>query len=261
MYKFKEQRKLFLLSFILKGMFMGSMAKHSLELDLNDKKWFRYAAFKGKSSLTEDSLTELESLPGLATLSGWAEVIFALMVCAISLSSFYLVDAVKPWLAFLICLTSFLLVFTTKRIMTYKKYGFGSKWAMSISKDELKVDKLTFKKHQNRPITIAKNEIAEVLFHYTMDLKRKRKFGEPRIRLPTLHVCEIHLKSGDTHEIDGMRVGLFNVLYLMVFHGYPLSFKGTFAGGAGNALILLLRMFALTAIASALSMLFINLKP
>ncbi|MCF2846695.1 hypothetical protein NH514_05915 [Pseudoalteromonas sp. ACER1] len=240
---------------------MGSMAKHSLELDLNDKKWFRYAAFKGKSSLTEDSLTELESLPGLATLSGWAEVIFALMVCAISLSSFYLVDAVKPWLAFLICLTSFLLVFITKRIMTYKKYGFGSKWAMSISKDELKVDKLTFKKHQNRPITIAKNEIAEVLFHYTMDLKRKRKFGEPRIRLPTLHVCEIHLKNGDTHEIDGMRVGLFNVLYLMVFHGYPLSFKGTFAGGAGNVLILLLRMFALSAIASALSMLFVNLKP
>jgi hypothetical protein len=47
----------------------------------------------------------------------------------------------------------------------------------------------------------------------------------------------------------------------MVFHGYPLSFKGTFAGGAGNILILLLRMFALSAIASALSMLFINLKP
>ena len=240
---------------------MGSMAKHSLELDLNDKKWFRYAAFKGKSSLTEESITDLEPLSGLAMLSGWTEVFFALMVSAISLSSFYLEDVVKPWLAFLICLTSFLLVFITKRVMTYKKYGFGSKWAMSISKDELKVDKLTFKKHQNRPITIAKNEIAEVLFHYTMDLKRKRKFGEPRVRLPTLQVCEIYLKNGDTHEIDGMRVGLFNVLYLMVFHGYPLSFKGTFAGGAGYALILLLRMFALSAIASALSMLFINLKP
>ena len=126
---------------------MGSMAKHSLELDLNDKKWFRYAAFKEKSSLTEESITELESLPGLATLSGGTEVFFALMVCAISLSSFYLVDAFNPWLAFLVCLTSFLVVFITKRIMTYKKYGFGSKWAMSISKDELKIDKLTFKEH------------------------------------------------------------------------------------------------------------------
>ncbi|WOC27231.1 hypothetical protein LY624_04915 [Pseudoalteromonas sp. N1230-9] len=239
---------------------MGSMAKHSLELDLNDKNWFRYAAFKGKSSLTEDSITELETLPGLAVLSGRAEVLFAFMVFAISLSAFYLKDAVLPWLAFLICLGSFLAVFITKRIMTYKKYGFGFKWAMSISKNELKIDKLTFKKHTNRTVTIARDDIAEVIFNYTMDLKHRRKFGEAHRRLPSLHVCEIHLKNGDTLEIDGMRVGLFNVLYLMVFHDYPLSFRGTLAGGAGNVSILLLRMCALSAIASSLSMLFFNLK-
>ena len=144
--------------------------------------------------------------------------------------------------------------------MTYKKYGFGFKWAMSISKNELKIDKLTFKKHTNRTVTIARDDIAEVIFNYTMDLKYRRKFGEAHRRLPSLHVCEIHLKNGDTLEIDGMRVGLFNVLYLMVFHDYPLSFRGTLAGGAGNVSILLLRMFALSAIASSLSMLFFNLK-
>tara|TARA_B100000700_G_scaffold103766_1_gene117175 strand:+ start:1239 stop:1397 length:159 start_codon:yes stop_codon:yes gene_type:complete len=42
-YKFKEQQGLLLLSINTKGIFMGSMAKHSLELDLNDKKWFRKA--------------------------------------------------------------------------------------------------------------------------------------------------------------------------------------------------------------------------
>ncbi len=64
------------------------------------KKGFDMLLLKENQSLTEESITDLEPLSGLAMLSGWTEVFFALMVCAISLSSFYLKDAVNPWLAF-----------------------------------------------------------------------------------------------------------------------------------------------------------------
>ncbi len=235
---------------------MYSLAKHSLELDLNDKTWFKYTAFEGKSSLQVDSVTSLKSLPALAMLSGLAEVVFALLVFAIALSSLYLEESFPPLIAFLICLGSFLTVFITKRLLTFKKYGFGAKRLITVSQNQLQVAELAKKAKRGGNATIAKEDISEIIFNYTFLRKHKRTLGQAMIKkTAVLHTCEIQLTSGEVIALDPIRVGLFNVLYLLVFHRYPLSYRNTSAGGMGSSSIIVLRLLALGAIGNALIML------
>lgn len=235
---------------------MRSIAKHSLDLDLTDKDWFRYASFQGKSSLQADSVTRLQSLPALAVLSGWAEVFFALLVMAIALSSLYLVERYPRGIAFLICLGSFLTVFIIKRLVTIKKYGFGSKKVMTISQNHIEIEELAKKVKKGGSELVNKNDISEVVFNYTYIRKNKHRVGGVANKTRTvLHTCDIHLNDGKTISLDAMRVGLFNVLYLLVFHQYPLKFRNTSAGGIGTMSIILLRLFALGAIGNALILL------
>ena len=238
------------------GFNMRSIAKHSLDLDLTDKDWFRYASFQGKSSLQADSVTRLQSLPALAVLSGWAEVFFALLVMAIALSSLYLVEHYPRGIAFLICLGSFLTVFIIKRLVTIKNYGFGSKKVMTISQNHIKIEELAKKVKKGGSELVNKSDISEVVFNYTYIRKNKHRVGGVANKTrAVLHTCDIHLNDGKTISLDSMRVGLFNVLYLLVFHQYPLKFRNTSAGGIGTMSIILLRLFALGAIGNALILL------
>jgi len=240
---------------------MTSMARHALDIDLDDKTWFRYAAFDGKSSLRESSVTKLDSLPALALLSGGAETCFAFLMFAIWIFSYYLQANVAPLLAFMIVFGSALFVFIAKRIAIYRKYGFGSQWVMTVSKEKLEVAKLAQKNKKAKALTINKCDISEIVFNYTMDKKYKHKVGGGVVKNSArVHACEIHLKNGELIDIDGMRVGLFNLLYLLVFHEYPLVYRYCLSGGAGGAMILVLRLLSLSAVASAVAMLFFNLK-
>ncbi|QLE10066.1 hypothetical protein HYD28_14485 [Pseudoalteromonas shioyasakiensis] len=233
------------------------LSKHSLDLNLSDRVWFRFSTFYKKPVLQADSNTKLMSIPGLAVLSGGAEFLFFFMTIAIAVMSLVLQEMMQPISAFVTSVSCYLCVFFTKRIMIYNKFGFGRKWVMSISKDSLEIDRQAVKGKASKILHITKDDIKEIVFNYTFHGRSGRIVDD---KTANLHACEIHQKDGKVVTLDNMRVGLFDVLYLLKFYQYPLFFKGTTAGGAGNIVILIMRLISLSAIISALVMLAFNLK-
>lgn len=233
------------------------LSKHSLDLNLSDRVWFRYSTFYKKPVLQADSNPKLKSLPGLAVLSGGAEFLFFFMTIAIAVMSLVLQETMQPIPAFVTCVSCYLCVFVIKRIVIYNKFGFGRKWVMSISKDSLEIDRRAIEGKASKVLQIAKGDIQEVIFNYTFHGRGGHIVNEKKANL---HACEIHQKSGDVVTLDSMRVGLFDVLYLLKLHEYPLLFRSTTSGGTGNIVILIMRLISLSAIISALVMLAFNLK-
>ncbi len=235
---------------------MQSLAKHSLDLDLNDDIWFRYVHIKHKAPPHTNSTTDLKSIPAIALLSTPMELLCSLFVFATALSSFVLMEWISPLAAFSTCFALFLFVFILKRVLIFKKYGFGSRWVMSVSSDTLKVAE-TAKKAKVGGITeINRDDIREIIFNYTI-LKNRKGYGSRAWIRKTaqLHACEVHLNNGDMIELDGNRIGFFDLLYVLIFHGYPLSYRGTSAGGVTQIGLILLRLMSLSAIGCALTML------
>jgi len=240
---------------------MQSIAKHRLELALNDKTWFRFVSLKDTSSLQENSVTHIKSMPALGVLSGGVEFTFAFLMYGLALSSFLLQSTFAPHLALLVCFIGFLVIFIIKRVLIYKKFGFGAKWMMTVSNEFLEINPLAKKTKIGSTLTLAKDEITDVTFNYTLEKKYVLTKGERVLKKSAnLHACEISLKNGDVIVLDGMRIGFFDLLYLLIFHQYPLSYRNTAAGGASGIAVILLRLTSLVAIGCALVMLAFNLK-
>ena len=240
---------------------MQSLAKHRLELVLDDKTWFRFVSLKDISSLHKNSVTHIKSMPALGVLSGGVEFTFAFLVYGLALSSLLLQNSLAPHLALLVCFIGFLVIFITKRVLIYKKFGFGTKWMMTVSNEFLEINPLARKDKIGSTLTLSKDEITDITFNYTLDKKYVRNKGERVLKKSaSLHACEISLKNGDVIALDVMRIGFFDLLYLLVFHQYPLTYRNTVAGGASGIAIILVRLTSLAAIGCALVMLAFNLK-
>ncbi|WP_252094648.1 hypothetical protein [Pseudoalteromonas sp. SCSIO 43201] len=232
-----------------------SLAKHTLDLSLTDKVWFKYVSLKNKNELTDKSQVSLNSIAALGMLSGRAEFLFALLVFALAITASVVDGAYPRYIAFPACLFAFLIIFFTKRVMLYKKFGFGSQWVMDVSKEQLTISPQAIKGRASGTQKIARENISEVVFHYL--LLKDKKSGKLKT---TANLCfaEILLKDGTKVELNGTRIGLFDLLYLMVFFDYPLVYRNTSAGGSSDIAIILLRLLSLSAIAASLAKLALN---
>ncbi|MCG7540416.1 MULTISPECIES: hypothetical protein [unclassified Pseudoalteromonas] len=232
-----------------------SLAKHTLDLSLTDKVWFKYVTLKNKNELNDNSQVSLKSIAALGMLSGGTEFLFALLVFALAVTASFIDGEYPRYIAFPACLIAFLIIFFTKRAMLYKKFGFGSQWVMDVSKNQLTISPKAIKTKVTGTQKIAREDITEITFHYL--LLKDRKGG--RIKT-TANLCfaEILLKDGTKVELNGTRVGFFDLLYLLIFFDYPLVYRNTSAGGSSDIAIILLRLLSLSAIAAGLAKLVLN---
>lgn len=232
-----------------------SIAKHSLSLSLDNKKWFKYASFKERDSLTEQSCVSLKTLWGLSTLSFGMELLFALLVLVLAAWALYYPYEVKPLIALIGLLSCFLIIFFTKRILIFAKYGRRKSNEIVISKDSITIAGTGLRKTQKGSVTINRSDIKEVIVSYTYRDKRHRHTRD-LIHISRngarLMCMEVVTADGQHYVLDGMRIAYYNLLYLLIFFDYPLQYIRSASGGMQVIFILLIRGFSLAAFGNAI---------
>lgn len=231
-----------------------SIAKHSLSLSLENKKWFQYVSFDGRESLNEESSISLKTLWGLSTLSFGVELLFALGVVTLSAFALYYPNELPPLIAFIGLVLSFLLLFVSKRILTFMKYGRRKPNEVTLSKSSITIAGTGFRQVQKKAVTFNREDIKEIIVSYTY---REKHYKSTKALVDVsrtgarLMCIEIVTLDGKRFSLDGMRIAYYNLLYLLIFFDYPLQYIRTGAGGMRVASILLVRVLSLAAFGNA----------
>ncbi|MEM0515253.1 hypothetical protein WCN91_07390 [Pseudoalteromonas sp. YIC-827] len=228
-----------------------------MKLELTDPVWFSYVHFKGQKGLSPHSVIKLPLLRLLATLSPKKEWLFALMVLALAPLPFILEPHFGPRGFVFIYFPALVGVLMLKRIVFWRTFGADKKKLLTLSAEQIEISPLACAQLSEKAV-LSRQQIAKVKVCYT--LTHDHDVGSSGARASVNQITLV-LENQSEYKLDGYRLGLANVLYLLVYFDYPLEFsKQSIAQVPGHLWPLTLRLLPICANVPALGQALFALK-
>ncbi|WP_105189657.1 hypothetical protein [Pseudoalteromonas sp. T1lg48] len=228
-----------------------------MKLELTDPVWFSYVHFKGQKQLSPHSVIKLPLLRLLATLSNKMEWLFSLLVLALALLPFILEPFFGPAAFVFIYFPVLVGVLMLKRIFFWRMFGADKKKLMVLSAEQIEVSPLVCAQLSETAV-LSRQDIARVKVYHTFT--HDQDVGSSGARASVNQIILVR-KDHTEYKLDGYRIGLANVLYLLVYFDYPLEFiKQSIAHVPGHLWPLALRLIPICANVPALGQTLFALK-
>ncbi|WP_105171421.1 hypothetical protein [Pseudoalteromonas sp. T1lg24] len=196
--------------------------------------WFKYIDFNGKNELCENSIIQLRVTKIFYPLPFWLELIFFVLLLAVSLFPLVNHHVAIVNIAFrdltLVYLPIVPRYLVLRMILVNLYYQTGSKLFVSISNSALVLPANRLIGHKKRQLVLAKDDIK---VQYMQNTTRHSL---------SCRALQLTIKSISKKTIT-LKVDYFpiqSMLYLLTYFGYPLSFERTHFG-----ILKMTRMFLL----------------
>lgn len=203
----------------------------------DNKHWFKYTDFNGKNELCENSVIQLRVTKTFYPLPFWLELIFFVLLLAVSL--FPLVNHYVAivniafrdlTLVYLPIVPCYLVI---RMLLVNLYYQTGSKLFVSVSNSALVLPANRLIGHKKGQLVLAKGDIKEIKVQYMQNTTSHSL---------SCRALQLTIESISNNVIT-LKVDYFpiqSMLYLLTYFGYPLSFERTHFG-----ILKMARMFML----------------
>lgn len=203
----------------------------------DNKHWFKYTDFNGKNELCENSVIQLRVTKIFYPLPVWLELIFFVLLLAVSLFPLVNHHVAIVNIAFrdltLVYLPIVPCYLVIRMLLVNLYYQTGSKLFVSVSNSALVLPANRLIGHKKGQLTLCKNDIENIHVHYMQNTKSKS------LSCRALQLC-IDTNSGQSIVLKVDYFPLQPMVYLLTYFSYPLSFERTHFG-----ILKMTRMFLL----------------
>ena len=216
------------------------MQSEKLDIQLDDKFWFRLVNLPEKDALTPTSKITTPVVTKLFRLNLGIELLFAIALVALALYSHVWVE--EDWVSglFYIYIPLFLGLWLLRKVLIWQRYGFNYKAAFEVSKDELTIVTEPLSKQQQ--LTMTKADIDYIQFSYGYMRSNGQGYQSKQSHISQAVVV---LKNNELYTIKPNTIATLNLLYLCIYFDYPVSYKYSLTDGGGSVVFILLRVMSM----------------
>ena len=186
-------------------------------LSLDDPVWFSMVHFQETNNMSQHINVSLPLL-GLAGISTGTEWLFAIVTLSLGILPFILESTYGPVVFVYFYYPMLVLVLLFKRFLFWRKFGAIKRKLCTISAEKIELNALISPQLSDNKI-ISRQEIDKITVSYLINYDHNTR----KTRNSTCNIS-IKLHDNTNYELDGYRIGLVNVLYLLRFFNYPLRF-------------------------------------